>query len=83
MNKSIKDRYPILATTLSGIVAVIADSDGPLLATSAEANMHIDEGIKALQGGDTQAAMTHLKAADGLLSPGEAKMHLDKGIKAL
>src|SRR5919198_2358931 len=51
--------------------------------SSGEAKMHLDEGIKALQGGDTNGAMMHLKLADQKLSGGEAKMHLDEGIKAL
>jgi hypothetical protein len=30
--------------------------------------MHLDEGIKALHGGDTNGAMTHVKAAESALS---------------
>ena len=32
--------------------------------SSGEAKMHLDEGIKALQSGDTNGAMMHLKLAD-------------------
>ncbi|MGH9975010.1 MAG: hypothetical protein ACRD8Z_04130 [Nitrososphaeraceae archaeon] len=67
INENIRTDMLILATTLLGIVVVIAaDSDSPLLATP-EANMHLDEGIKVLQGGDTQAAMTHVKASQSAL----------------
>jgi cellobiose-specific phosphotransferase system component IIA len=84
MNKSlIKIGLLIGTTTLIGIGTVIANSSSRVLATPAEAKMHLDEGIKALQGGDTNGAMTHLKAADDKLSAGQAKMHLDEGIKAL
>jgi hypothetical protein len=31
------------------------------------AKMHLEEGIKSLQSGDSQAAMIHLKAADKAL----------------
>ena len=37
-------------------------------ASSGEAKMHLDEGIKALQGGDTNGAMMHLKLADQKLT---------------
>jgi hypothetical protein len=33
----------------------------------ASAKMHLEEGIKALQSGDNQGAMMHLKAADNAL----------------
>jgi cellobiose-specific phosphotransferase system component IIA len=83
MNKNIRNRgMLIVATTLLGIGAVIANSDSLVLATP-EAKMHLDEGINAIQSGDTETAMTHLKAADELLSAGEAKMHLDEGINAI
>lgn len=51
----------IVTTTLIGIGTVIANSSSRVLATPAEAKMHLDEGIKALQGGDTNGAMTILK----------------------
>ena len=51
--------------------------------STGEAKMHLDEGIKVLQSGDTNGAMMHLKIADQKLSGGEAKMHLDEGIKVL
>jgi cellobiose-specific phosphotransferase system component IIA len=82
MNKNLtKNSILIVAIALLGIGAVIANSRS--VSATPEARMHLDEGIKALQSGDTNSAMTHLKAADGLLSAGEAKMHLDEGIKAL
>jgi len=31
------------------------------------AKMHLEEGMKALQSGDTQGAMMHLKVADKIL----------------
>ena len=37
-------------------------------ASSTEAKMHLDEGIKALQGGDTNGALMHLKLADQKLT---------------
>jgi hypothetical protein len=48
--------------------------------------MHLEEGIKALKGGDSKGAMMHLDAAEqGLTSASDqsAKMHLDQGIQAL
>lgn len=68
MNKNIRNRgILIVATTLLGIGAVIANSDSLVLATP-EAKMHLDEGINALQGGDTETAMTHVKAAQSALT---------------
>jgi hypothetical protein len=65
------------------VVAAYAQAD-----TSA-AKLHLEAGIKALQGGDKQGAMAHLNAADQALngmtstSAQTGKMHLDQGIKAL
>jgi hypothetical protein len=68
MNKNIRNRGKlIVATTLLGIGAVIANSDSLVLATP-EAKMHLDEGINALQSGDTEKAMTHVKAAQSALT---------------
>jgi cellobiose-specific phosphotransferase system component IIA len=84
MNRSVrKTSMLIAATALLGIGTVVVNSASHVSATPAEAKMHLDEGIKALQSGDTDSAMTHLNAVDELLSAGEAKMHLDEGIKAL
>ncbi len=84
MNQNVsKTSMLIVAIALLGIGTAIANTGSPVSATPAETKMHLDEGIKALQSGDTNSAMTHLKAADELLSAGEAKMHLDEGIKAL
>jgi cellobiose-specific phosphotransferase system component IIA len=49
----------------------------------ASAKMHLDEGMKALQAGDTAGAEMHMGLADQALSEGEAKMHLGEAIKAL
>jgi hypothetical protein len=66
MNKSlIKIGLLIVTTTLIGIGT---NTSSRVLATPAEAKMHLDEGIKALQGGDTNGAMTHVKAAESALS---------------
>jgi hypothetical protein len=57
--------------------------------TASSGKMHLDEGIKALQNGDTNGAMMHLSIADKALSGDTSasaqsgKMHLDEGIKAL
>jgi len=68
MNKNIRNRDMfIVTTTLLGIGAVIANSDNLGLATP-EAKMHLDEGINALQSGDTETAMTHVKAAQSALT---------------
>ena len=45
--------------------------------------MHLEEGIKALKGGDNQAAMTHLDAARAGMVPGGAMNHFEQGMKAL
>jgi cellobiose-specific phosphotransferase system component IIA len=84
MNKNItKSSILIVAATLLGIGTIIINSGSHVSATSAEAKTHLDEGLKALQSGDTDSAMTHLNAADEQLSAGEAKTHLDEGLKAL
>lgn len=38
--------------------------------TASSGKMHLDEGIKALQNGDTSGAMMHLSAADKALTSG-------------
>jgi cellobiose-specific phosphotransferase system component IIA len=48
-----------------------------------QAQFHLGEAIKALQGGDTDGAMMHMEEADNTLEAGEAKMHLGEAIKAL
>jgi hypothetical protein len=47
--------------------------------------MHLEEGIKALQNGDKQGAMTHLSAAQQAMSgvSAEAIKHFEEGMKAL
>ncbi len=49
------------------------------------AKMHLEEGIKALQSGDKQGAMTHLTAAQQAMSGSspEAIKHFEEGMKAL
>ena len=65
------------------VVAAYAQAD-----TSA-AKIHLEAGIKALQGGDKQGSLAHLDAADQALdgmtsaSAQTVKMHLDQVIKAL
>ena len=51
---------------------------------SGGAKLHIQEAIKALEGGDKQAASTHLTAAQAAISgeSDQAKMHFDQGMKA-
>jgi exonuclease VII small subunit len=45
--------------------------------------MDLQEGIKALKSGDSQAAMSHLDAAKQAMVPGEAMNHFEQGVKAL
>ena len=40
---------------------------GSSTSMASTAKMHLEEGMKALQGGDTQGAMVHLKLADKTL----------------
>lgn len=53
--------------------------------SSSPAKFYLEEGIKALQGGDTQGAMTHLTAAEQAMSnaPPDAIRHFEEGMKAL
>jgi hypothetical protein len=52
---------------------------------SSNAKTELEEGIKALQGGDVSAAKTHLMAAKDAMSdsPAEAVKHFEEGMKAL
>jgi hypothetical protein len=52
--------------------------------TGGSAKMHIEEAVKALEGGDKQAASTHLTAAQQAISgeSDQAKMHFGEGMKA-
>lgn len=52
---------------------------------SANAKTELEEGIKALQGGDISAAKTHLMAAQDAMTdaPPDAIRHFDEGMKAL
>ena len=51
--------------------------------SGSSARMHLQEGIKALKNGDSQAAMTNLDAAKQAMVPGEAMNHFEQGMKAL
>lgn len=52
---------------------------------SSNAKTELEEGIKALQGGDVSAAKIHLMAAKDAMSdsPAEAVKHFEEGMKAL
>lgn len=66
-------------------MSVLAKSDfgSSAFAQGVTPKMHLEEGIKALKGEDTQGALMHLNEADKGISDQSAKMHLDEGIKAL
>jgi outer membrane protein assembly factor BamD (BamD/ComL family) len=51
--------------------------------SGSSARMLLQEGIKALKIGDSQAAMTNLDAAKQAMVPGEAMNHFEQGMKAL
>lgn len=53
--------------------------------STSTAKMHLEEGIKALQSGDTQGAMTHLSLAQQAMSGSspEAIKHFEEGMKVL
>lgn len=59
--------------------ATIANTSG------SSAKMHLEEGIKALQSGDKEGAMTHLSLAQQAMSGSspEAIKHFEEGMKAL
>jgi hypothetical protein len=63
----------------TGNMTTTADGGGD----QATAKMHLDEGMKALQAGDTAGAEMHMGLANQVLSEGEAKMHLDEAMRAL
>jgi hypothetical protein len=52
---------------------------------ASSAKFHLEEGIKALQAGDTEVAKTHLMAAQQAMSnaPPDVIRHFDEGMKAL
>jgi hypothetical protein len=83
---------PVLTLSIIAAVSNFSASQASAQTSSptSSAKMHLDEGIKALQSGNTTGALMHLNAADKLLveihvpaSAQSAKMHLDEGIKAL
>ncbi|HYY86196.1 MAG TPA: hypothetical protein VE594_03725 [Nitrososphaeraceae archaeon] len=51
--------------------------------SSSSARMFLQAGIKALESGDTEAAMTNLDAAKQAMVPGPAMSHFEQGINAL
>ena len=55
------------------------------ITSTSSAKMHLEEGIKALQNGDKNGAMTHLSLAQQALSGSspEAIKHFEEGMKAL
>jgi hypothetical protein len=73
----------LLSAALAISVLAKADFGAPAFAQGMTPKMHLEEGIKALKGGDQQGALMHLSAADQGLTDQSAKMHLDEGIKAL
>jgi hypothetical protein len=83
---------PVLTLSIIAAVSNFSASQASAQTSSptSSAKMHLDEGIKALQSGNTTGALMHLNAADKLLveihvpaSAQSGKMHLDEGIKAL
>jgi cellobiose-specific phosphotransferase system component IIA len=81
---------PIAAASPSATTNQTSNQTGGNMTTTAggegdqaSAKMHLDEGMKALQAGDTAGAEMHMGLADQALSEGEAKMHLGEAIKAL
>jgi hypothetical protein len=81
-----------LVLAVSTIVAVSNFSNAGLASaqmSTSSGKMHLDEGIKVLNGGDVKGALMHLKIADKILSgitsnsAQTARMHLDEGIKVL
>ncbi len=70
-------------TTMSGN---ITSGNATMSNTSGNsAKMHLEEGIKALQSGDKEGAMTHLTAAQQAMSGSSPEVikHFEEGMKAL
>ena len=61
-------------------ISMTTEGDG---SGGGQAQFHLSEAMKALQGGDNDGAMMHLEEADKTLPAGEAKMHLGEAMKAL
>jgi hypothetical protein len=70
----------LLITSLIAASALLVLSSNGIV--FAQGNIHLDAAAKALQSGDTQGALTHMKEADKTLT-GAAKTHLDAAISAL
>jgi hypothetical protein len=66
--------------------ATMGDANATMTATSgSSAKTHLEDGIKALQSGDKEGAMTQLTAAQKAMSGSshEAIKHFEEGMKAL
>ena len=59
----------VLALSILAVSKLAAQASAQTSTSSGK--MHLDEGIKALQGGDTQGAMMHLNLADKALTSGQ------------
>ena len=73
-------------TTASNMTNATGGGNATTTSTSgSSAKMHLEEGIKALQSGDKNGAMTHLSLAQQAMSgsPPEAIKHFEEGMKAL
>ena len=56
-----------LVPTVSAMTMMPGNQTGSSASMTSTAKMHLEEGMKALQSGDTQGAMMHLKVADKIL----------------
>lgn len=59
----------VLAFSITAVSNITAQASAQSPTSSGK--MHLDEGIKALQGGDKQGAMMHLNLADKALGSGQ------------
>lgn len=83
MNINIKVSMIVIATLITGMMISTSPSAFSQTTTSAsEGNVHLDSAVKALQSGNTSAALMHMNQADKIVT-GAAKMHLDAAISAL
>jgi hypothetical protein len=57
-----------LVPTVSAMTMMSGNQTGSSASMASTAKMHLEEGMKALQSGDTQGAMMHLKIADKILN---------------
>lgn len=83
MNLNIKVSIIVIATLITGMIVSISPSAFSQTTTSGnEGNVHLGAAVKALQSGNTSAALMHMNQADKIIT-GAAKMHLDAAISAL